>query len=96
MNFPTNASTAVEGLQINRLSKWSVGSYRAFAFRVVAGGEATGAMAPAMFAFRLELDINTAPFEANSPPLPKDKLVEIFQELIAKGTAITVQGVKNP
>lgn len=74
------SQTSVDGLQINRLMKWSVA--RSQKMRISVGGGAplvTHATDPG-FACRLEFDINTVPWSPGE--LPAERVPDIVEELI--------------
>jgi len=89
INRPRDASTGIEGLKLNRLSKWSVASAQVRGFTV--GSEYKSVQgAPEEFACVLELDINTPQsFEGVFPP---EKFREIFDELVESGREISKEG----
>ena len=91
INLPrVPSATGLEGLRLNRLSKWSVAAFKGVVFRQT--GTAVQAQAVhEVFALRLELDINTAPDFAG--PIPHARLIEIYRELVAAGRAIATNGV---
>ena len=87
INLPMTSTTGINGLQINRLTKWSVRALKVLAF-----GSAGVTLAPdTAYAFSLELDINTAPTFAG--PLPKARLVALYQELTNLGGQIATEGI---
>lgn len=79
----------IEGLKVNRLTKWSVFQY--FTQQVVMGPGVTHQMSgPDAFACRLEMDINTMP--DFSGPLPGEKLSTILDKLIGMCNEIAENG----
>jgi hypothetical protein len=90
---PVPSATGIEGLQLNRLSKWSVASFRLVALRFVVGAGVGHAsqFVPQASALRVELDINTA--FTFSGPIPQPRLVEVYRELAAAGREIVINGV---
>ncbi len=95
INYPAPLSTGIVGLVINRLSKWSVAAVRRMAFRAVAGAGVPQSivMAEPVYAFRLELDINTAPdFQGE---LAADQLCEVYRELVSAGIQIARVGLRQ-
>jgi hypothetical protein len=93
INLPVASQTGIGGLQINRLSKWSVGAYRRFALRLgpATGGVVRQTLQEPVYAFRLELDINTAPtFEG---PLPRARFVDVYRELVKLGRDVAATGI---
>lgn len=89
-------SRAVEGQQINRLSKWSVGSRQNLQFTVAGHGLVPVPAAPPVYACRLELDINSIDPETvaggAATPLPSDKLMRLWEELESAAKEIAVKG----
>jgi len=88
INRARNSCSAIAGLRINRLSKWSV-SFWAIAelplvpeTRLRVRQKGTGC--------RLELDINTHPDFPDD--LPQDQLGQIFNELVTLGQEIAREG----
>jgi len=86
INRPRNTACDIPNLKINRLSSWSVVTFTQFQLIPQGSYNAT----PLDVAVRLELDINTSP--DFSGELPKDKLPEIFAELVKSGKEITLKG----
>ena len=68
-------STAVGGLPLNRLSKWSIQQVQEL---MISPGDGLTRRSET-FACRLELDINSVP---SKKPLPKDRLPALFEELV--------------
>jgi hypothetical protein len=88
INRPRPTHTDIDGLVINRLSKWSVAKLRSIHLQLSQGPKAL--LAPELIACRLEVDINTAPefsgeFSANNSE-------PIVYELIELGTEIATAG----
>ncbi len=90
---PTPSNTQVEGLQLNRLSKWSVASWRPIAFSFH-GEEVRTQRSSESYAVRVESDINTASdFDG---PIPQARLLDLFRELRTIGLNIASDGVVEP
>jgi hypothetical protein len=91
INLPIASRTGIAGLQINRLSKWSVSAFRSFAVKVpgLAGIPQSTVQDP-LYAFRLELDINTAP---GIEGLPRQHLIDVYRELVQFGREIAADGL---
>lgn len=92
INRPRISTSDINGLTINRLSKWSVASWRGHMFameptsvKYIPGQE--------HFACRLELDINTSQYFQGE--LPRTQLSLVFQELVNLGNQIAAEG-DNP
>lgn len=83
----------IDGLQINRLSKWSVIRFTSLV-AMIAGGERpsieTMQTTAPLSACRLELDISTMPEWKGE--LPHDGLPEVFHELVTLGQEIAEKG----
>lgn len=91
INRRRDSLTGIEGLRINRLSKWSVAK-RGTTRIALSPKEARASFFPTSetYACRLELDINTTPdYQAD---LPHDQLAAIFQELVDLGKEIAIEG----
>lgn len=87
INLPITSTAGINGLQINRLTKWSVR-----ALKVVRLASTGATIAPTSgYAFSLELDINTTPTFAG--PLPKARLVALYQELANLSGQIVAEGI---
>lgn len=92
INIPTNSGTRIEALRINRLSRWSILGLARVALRL--GGTKVAATSSGeimAYAIRLELDINTSPEFRGS--LPKERLIEVYRELITSGRTIVTKGL---
>jgi hypothetical protein len=92
INLPVASRTGVEGLEINRLSKWSVAVYTRFALRVNGGVAQRTVQAP-LYAFRVELDINTSQMFEGA--LPRPRLIDLYRELASLGQDVAAAGVAN-
>lgn len=87
---PVPSATGIDGLSLNRLSKWSVAAWKPLTLRFTGSAVRTQSV-PERYVLRAELDINTVPtFEG---PIPGERLVEIYRELVAAGRAIATDGV---
>ena len=91
INRSVTSDIGIDGLRINRLSKWSVAKFMLFSFALT-GTEIGQRPVPApVYALRLELDINTAPeFEG---PIPRARLVDVYRELVRLGREIVAEGI---
>ena len=90
----SRSSKVIEELNINRLQKWSVLALSQFNMQSVGAvpvvREARVQVSPALFACRLELDMNS---QADRPdPLPATKLLGLYSELVALGKEISLKG----
>jgi hypothetical protein len=92
INRRRNSKISINGLQMNRLSTWSVASTSLVEFSVgaVAGGSIRSIPGLTLFACRLELDINThAEFRGE---FSAEHSGQIFQELVELGLEIARKG----
>jgi hypothetical protein len=84
-------STVLPDLRINRVSKWSVRALALSQLRLSQLGQPLSLTSdPVLFRCRLELDVNTP--QENENPLPKDKLGEVYQELVDLALEIAEKG----
>jgi len=82
-------SRIVQGLIINRLSRWSVMGLQDISMQITPA-RAQGSLGPIYHACRLELDINTVPeFQGE---FRRDQLSSLFQELIDLAVEIANHG----
>lgn len=94
INPPRLPSTSgIETLRLNRLSKWSVPAVGAIAVRFPEPLLQTQSTRP-RYALQVELDINTHPTLIG--PIPSEKLVDVYRELVASGRSIATDGVVQP
>jgi hypothetical protein len=89
ISLPAQTRSGVEGLMINRLSKWAVTMFKLIALNAP-GGPLTHDLTTTI-ALRSEIDINTAQEYQNE--LPKDRLAQIFDELVEYGRDLIANGV---
>ena len=94
INRPRQSTTGIAGLRINRLSQWAILNYRSLEMQISPGSKAT---LPAKIssvdiaiAVRLGLDIST--HEDFQGTLPKERLGDIFLELMDAGKEISDRG----
>jgi hypothetical protein len=91
VNVPTTESVpGIEGLRLNRLSKWSVARFGFLALRYT-GVNVEPVETPEAFALRIEVDINTVATYRES--IPASRLVDVYRELVAAGRAVTTNGI---
>jgi hypothetical protein len=89
INRPRPSNTQIEGLEINRLSKWSVAATRQV--HVQMRGDSVGGLSGnELSACRLELDMNTSQYFQGE--LVPNQLPEVFDELINLGREIVRRG----
>lgn len=89
INLPTQSRLDIEGLVINRLSKWAVTAFKLIALNVPGGTFAQGLNTT--IALQSEIDINTA--QEYQGELPKSRLAQIMDELIEHGRSLITNGV---
>jgi hypothetical protein len=90
INLPGESST-IQGLGLNRLSKWFVGTFSLVTFPVVQTVAGVVMQDSLEMALRVELDINTIPtFQAI---IPKEHLIGVFRELLTISKEIVTSGV---
>ena len=91
INRTRMSRTRIEGLTINRLSKWSVAKMGTFHVEISPNTPlAISNPTSELFACRLELDINTSQTYQNE--LPHDQLNNIFQELVDLSRELALEG----
>ena len=78
-------SSAIDGLPLNRLSKWSVQEMQ----EIVLSSDGHVAQRSAGFACRVELDMNCVP---SKQPLPREHLPALFTECVTLATEIASSG----
>lgn len=78
-------SSAVYGLQLNRLSKWTIQEVQDFTF----SADGSVIQGPGIQACRLELDMNSVP---SLDPLPQERLPFLFGELVELAGEIARDG----
>lgn len=83
-------SKSREGLEINRLTKWSRMRYGALAIAIGSDSEVKLSGESGQLACRLELDVNTS--AGSLEPIPQDEARELFRELMDLGMEIAAQG----
>jgi hypothetical protein len=91
VNLPT-PSRSIDGLVINRLSKWAVTMFKLLALKGP-GGSFVAQDLKTTIALRAEIDINTA--QEYPGDLPKTQLAQIMDELIEQGRNLITNGVAN-
>lgn len=90
INRPRTSRLGTSDLKINRLSKWSVATMRGVGLLVGSASVVDYDLGEALFACRLELDINTAQdFRGEISP---DQQAIVFQELVDLGKEIANEG----
>ena len=90
INRPRPSRVGIEGLRVNRLSKWSVLLFQRFSVTLEKSHISKVGYATGDSACRLELDINTAP--DLDLPLPHDGLSVILGELVDLAKEIATNG----
>jgi len=90
INRVRTSTSKIEGLGINRLSKWSVAALQRVSLSFRKELDMSVAMDKALYACRLDLDINTvAKFSA---PLPEKQRGPLLQELVDLAKEIASEG----
>lgn len=93
INLPVPSRTGIEGLQINRLTKWGISFLRVFSLNAAILTQSGPQLASEpIFALRLELDINTKPEISG---IPRDRVTDVFRELVQMGLQIADTGIIN-
>jgi hypothetical protein len=92
INRRRESSSGIEGLQINRLMVWSCFGWEMGMQFTLEGSEPRSTASATGHACRLELDINSAPEFIG--PLPQDRLVRLWRELLQLATEIAAEGDK--
>lgn len=91
INRPRDSTSGVNGLRINRLSKWSVGVFAVIPLNIAPSPSRVEVYSvPQTFSCRVEIDINTS--QEFSGELPQALLPKILEELIALGQEIIREG----
>jgi hypothetical protein len=86
VNRPRPSRAHLDGLQVNRLSKWSVGSYKVFTL----GPLSHSIESPLVTHLRLELDVSTNPdFQGI---IPREAAVGVMDDLFNGAKEICEQG----
>jgi len=91
VNKPGVSHSGIDGLEINRLSKWTIGAYQLTRVQFTGGGILPQTSPHRVYLFRLELDINTPPTLPG--PLPRERLIDVYRELVTYGRQIAADGV---
>lgn len=87
----TRSSVEVEGVQINRLSKWSVAAVSPMAIQIQGGQQVVQKyVGEPVSAVRLEVDINNVPDPDHQ--FDNESAVKIFDELVSLGLEISTSG----
>lgn len=88
INRPRPSTSGIPNLRVNRLSKWSVSMWTITEIPATPEMELRVRQGGALC--RLELDINTAPDFPGD--LPRERLSQIFEELVSLGQEIAREG----
>jgi len=89
INRPRTVDSSIPDLKINRLSSWSVMTFATLQIANT-GSYTYSSTTPSNVAIRLELDINTS--TDFSGELSKDKLPEMFAQLVEYAKEIALEG----
>jgi len=91
INRPRPSKSGIDGLKVNRLSRWSVVQVQEFQVQgTVPGGVALVEGAADFQAVRVELDVNTA--AERNDALPQDRQLSVFHELTGLVEEIAARG----
>ncbi|HUY12826.1 MAG TPA: hypothetical protein VMX16_04235 [Terriglobia bacterium] len=94
INRPRPSRSGISGLEINRLSKWSVSARQAWEIGPISPGGSPPLVRQTYpeppTACRLELDINTT--QVSPTELQADKVIVVFKEVIELGIEIVLKG----
>ncbi|MBI1741869.1 hypothetical protein HYR54_02255 [Candidatus Acetothermia bacterium] len=85
INRRKDSVKGIKELKLNRLANWS-----ALELTMIPTGMASIQSVSSKMACRLEMDINTVPEFPG--PLPQDKIIQIFEELVLSGKEIAAKG----
>ncbi len=88
MNRPRASNVDINGLQVNRLSKWSVGAYKFIAMRAAS----PPVESPLQQHLRLELDISTSADFLGL--IPRDEVVRVIDDLFDGAREICEHGTR--
>jgi hypothetical protein len=91
INLPTQSRSGIEGLVINRLSKWAVAMFKLISLNLPHGQFSQDLTTT--ISLRSEIDINTA--QEYHGELPKARLAQLMDELIEHGRDLVTNGVVN-
>ncbi len=91
INRPIPSRSSIDGLVINRLSKWSIALFKLISLNLP--GAPLIRDLETTIALRTEIDINTA--QEFQGELPKERLAEIFDELNDQGRSLITNGVSQ-
>jgi hypothetical protein len=88
VNRPRQSGAGIEGLQINRLSRWSVGAFVALSVNIAASVQSVSS--PLLYHLRLELDINTSGDFREL--IPRDSVGPVINDLLSGASEICQLG----
>jgi hypothetical protein len=86
VNRPRPSRASVDGLSLNRLSKWSVGAFRS----VIITGSAAPTLSDLHFHLRLDLDMNTNPESVSV--IPRENAEGVIDDLFDAAREISERG----
>jgi len=90
INIPTISRDPIDGLPINRLSRWGVMGLARVELRLDSA-RVTSSSQFMDYAIRLEIDINTSP--EYQQPLSKGRITELYRELVTLGRGVITEGL---
>jgi hypothetical protein len=92
VNRPRPSRTGIEGLQINRLSRWSVAAQGILAVHIGVG-RPHPILTPLQYHLHLDLDINTnADFQEI---IPQDRVPDLINDLFAGASEVSERGSRS-
>jgi hypothetical protein len=90
VNRPRASRAGIEGLQVNRLAKWSVGAFLVFAVAFDGTSNPSSANSTPRYHLHLDLDINTsADYQG---VIPRGSIEGLIDDLFAAGQEISEHG----
>jgi hypothetical protein len=93
INVPSVTRTGIDGLRINRLSRWAIMGLARVAFQAEGGGIGATTSQYVNHALRVEVDINTSGDLRTA--LPRERLIDLYRELVAFGRDILTVGLQQ-
>jgi hypothetical protein len=93
INVPRGSRTGIDGMHVNRLSRWSIMGLAHLALRLEGGAVGAAASQFVNHALRLEMDINT-PAEFRRA-LPRERFIELYRELLSFGRDLITEGLQQ-
>jgi hypothetical protein len=91
INIPTASRTGIQGLRVNRLSRWSILAFARIAFRVEGPRISQGSAQLMDHSLHLEIDVNTSPGFRGA--ITHDRIIDVFRELVELARGIVTDGI---